>query len=70
MAKFLVVHPVGKELTLEIAAPIAKALARSARSKAFSWSNAPVRCAAAWAKPLPTPAATVMAKAVSASARH
>ena len=26
MAKFLVVHPVGKELTLEIAAPIAKAI--------------------------------------------
>jgi len=26
MAKFLVVHPVGKELTLETAAPIAKAV--------------------------------------------
>jgi aspartokinase-like uncharacterized kinase len=26
MAKFLVVHPVGKELTLEVAVPIAKAI--------------------------------------------
>jgi hypothetical protein len=26
MAKFLVVHPVGKELTLEVTAPIAKAI--------------------------------------------
>jgi hypothetical protein len=26
MAKFLVIHPVGKELTLEVAAPIAKAI--------------------------------------------
>jgi len=35
MAKFLVVHPVGKELTLEIAAPMAKAIKANLTADAY-----------------------------------
>lgn len=35
MAKFLIVHPVGKELTLEAATPIAKAIKASSTVDAY-----------------------------------
>ena len=38
MAKFLVVHPVGKELTLELAAPVAKAIKANVTVDAY-WTK-------------------------------
>ena len=38
MAKFLVVHPVGKELTLEAAAPVAKAIKANVTVDAY-WTK-------------------------------
>ena len=38
MAKYLVVHPVGKELTLELAAPVAKAIKANVTVDAY-WNR-------------------------------